>query len=432
MYVGLGRINSEPVFLTSDGYDLSLFHDDNDRKWLLNVSMDYCSATMISGIMIQEYLPEQHCLSGTPVLIYKGTSLGTTEAPNLYKRNGWYYLITAEGGTGYKHAVTTARCRTVDGMYETGPDQPLLTSYGNGDRGLQKAGHASLTDSPSGEWYLVHLCARPVGKEKMCILGRETALQKLQWTQDGWPKLENGTKYPDEMIELLEAKQNDIETVPIKMDHSIMEEFDGEEWDSSFQTLRQPLGKRASLTARPGYLRLFGGNSLHSHYEQSILAHRQQEFYTETTTRIDFLPESFLHMAGLVYYYDTLNYYYLYITRNKEKKKIINLLCSVFEEVTFPIGEGILIPEDKEVYLKLKTECETARFSYSFDGKNYQEVEHLLDATVLSDDYYQKKNLWRFTGAFVGICCQDMCLKNIYADFNFFEYKECQMTMREE
>jgi len=92
---------SDPVYLNSSGFDPSLFHDDDGRKWLVNQLWDHRPGNnRFAGIVAQEYSPSERKLIGDRVNIFKGTSLGLTEAPHLYKRGGFYYLLTAEGGTG--------------------------------------------------------------------------------------------------------------------------------------------------------------------------------------------------------------------------------------------------------------------------------------------------------------------------------------------
>ncbi|WP_147372528.1 glycoside hydrolase family 43 protein, partial [Calidithermus terrae] len=184
---------SEPVYLNSSGFDPSLFHDDDGRKWLLNMVWDHRKGrNAFAGILLQEYDPVRQELVGPVRNIFRGTCLGVTEGPHLYKRGGWYYLLTAEGGTSYEHAVTLARSRSIFGPYEVHPANPLLTARDHPELPLQKAGHASLVETPAGEWYMVHLTGRPLDPPtaplRRCNLGRETAVQKLEWAPDGWPR----------------------------------------------------------------------------------------------------------------------------------------------------------------------------------------------------------------------------------------------------
>ena len=184
---------SDPVYLNSSGFDPSLFHDDDGRKWLVNMIWDHRKGkNKFAGIALQEYSPEERRLVGPIRNIFRGTELGLTEGPHIYKRNGWYYLITAEGGTRYNHAVTVARSRSLFGPYEVHPDNPVLTAADKPDLELQRAGHASLVETQTGEWYFAYLCGRPLRSSRRCILGRETALHPVEWTEDGWPRLAGG------------------------------------------------------------------------------------------------------------------------------------------------------------------------------------------------------------------------------------------------
>lgn len=410
---------SEPIYLNSSGFDPSLFHDEDGKKYLLNMVMDYRQwNSKFGGIMIQEYSEEKKTLVGEPRNIFKGTPLGLTEAPHIYKHQGYYYLMTAEGGTGYEHAVTMARSKNLEGPYEVDPKNPLLTSYHSPNHPLQKSGHASIVEGHNGKWYMAHLCSRPVGNECRCILGRETALQEVVW-KDGWLRLANGSNLPSEKIEI-----EGIEADSKIEERYLMEDFDKETWSIHLQTLRVPLEERASLKERPGYLRLYGKESFTSCHYQTLLAHRQQSFYCEVITKVDFSPKSFQQMAGLVYYYDSLSYYYLYITEDEIAGRVLSILYSQLGKARQPIGVGVSLPSSGEVYLKLTTDKEKAYFSYSLDGKHYINIGEALDATVLSDDYYDQMGHAMFTGAFIGICCQDLSGQGAYADFDHFQYKE--------
>ncbi len=194
---------SEPVYLNSSGFDPSLFHDADGRHWLLNQQWTHWPGKHnFNGILLQEYDAEARRLVGPVKNIYAGTALGVVEGPHLYRRKGWYYLLTAEGGTYYEHAVTLARSRQIDGPYETLPGNPLMTAWRKPTDGLQRSGHASLVETAHGEWFMAHLCGRPLewsgpnaarnnpeaGYDGLhCPLGRETALQRIHWRDDDWP-----------------------------------------------------------------------------------------------------------------------------------------------------------------------------------------------------------------------------------------------------
>jgi hypothetical protein len=178
---------SDPVYLNGSGFDPSLFHDDDGRKYLLNMLWDHRPGhNRFAGIVLQEYSVKERKLTGDRINIFQGTLLGLTEGPHLYKRNGWYYLLTAEGGTNWNHAVTMARSRNLTGPYELHPDTYIVSARHRPDAELQRAGHASLVETQNGETYMAYLCGRPLRNRGRCTLGRETAIQKMVWSEDGW------------------------------------------------------------------------------------------------------------------------------------------------------------------------------------------------------------------------------------------------------
>ncbi|MEP6714893.1 MAG: glycoside hydrolase family 43 protein, partial [Terriglobia bacterium] len=132
---------SDPVYLNASGFDPSLFHDDDGRKYLSQMLWDHRPGqNRFAGIILQEYSPTERRLIGSRELIFKGTEIGFTEGPHIYKRGGYYYLLTAEGSTGWGHAVTLARSPHINGPYELHPDTYILTSRGHPEATLQRAG----------------------------------------------------------------------------------------------------------------------------------------------------------------------------------------------------------------------------------------------------------------------------------------------------
>jgi xylan 1,4-beta-xylosidase len=152
---------SDPITLNSSGFDPSLFHDEDGHKYLINMLWDHRPEhNRFAGIVAQEYSEREQKLIGERKLIFKGTPLSLTEAPHLYKRNGWYYLLTAEGGTAFNHAVAMARSHNLFGPYELHPQVYILSARTRPDAPLQRAGHADLVDTKAGETYMVYLCGR--------------------------------------------------------------------------------------------------------------------------------------------------------------------------------------------------------------------------------------------------------------------------------
>ena len=145
-----------------------------------------------NGILVTELDSKTLMPIKKAVKVYAGTDRGLIEGPHIFKRNGWYYIIAAEGGTSYEHAVTIARSRNIYGPYETHPNKHLATSYKVKDAPIHKTGHGSLCVGPDGRWFLATLCGRPIEGTINCPLGRETAIDEIIWKND-WPYLKNET-----------------------------------------------------------------------------------------------------------------------------------------------------------------------------------------------------------------------------------------------
>jgi xylan 1,4-beta-xylosidase len=409
------------VFLNASGFDPSLFHDDDGRKWLVNMVWDHRKdKNKFGGILLQEYSAEQKRLTGPVRNIFRGV-LGATEGPHMYKINGYYYLMTAEGGTGYNHAATVARSKKIEGPYEVDPENPMLTSKNNPALELQKAGHASLVHTQSDEWYLVHLCSRPVGQHRRSILGRETAIQKCRWTSEGWLRIEGGENVPQVSVPAPNLPSHSFEREPDRDD------FNTDKLSVHFSTLRNlPDSSWLSLTERPGYLRLYGRQSPCSRHEQSLIARRVQSLNTAVRTCVEFEPQSFQQMAGLICFYNVENWMYLRISHDETAGKSLNIIVcdnNVYDEI---LQSDIGLALNTPVHLGVKWRTETLQFEYSANGSQWKDIGPALDATKISDDYARGA---AFTGAFAGLCCQDLTGQKRAADFDYFSFSDSSRSI---
>ena len=371
---------SEPIYLHSDGFDPSLFHDDDGTKWLVHRSLDYRNPNR--GIALQEYSEKEKKLIGKQLIIFKRSDIGDAEAPHIYKLNGWYYLIVAEGGTGLGHCVTVMRAKNIEGPYEPDPQNPMLTSRDDLTLPLQKAGHADIVQTQTGEWYMVHLCGRPIKTSGLCTLGRETCLEKVVWTKEGWLRIEGGDNKPMLYVPAPKLEEKYFKSTQDKDD------FDSTTLDINFQTLRIPIDEfYITLKERPGYLRLKGRESLNSRFKQSIVARRQLSFCFTASTCVEFEPLSFKHMAGLTCYYNTMSFHYLKISYKEGLGKSLEIITCDNEIYSFPVNEPICIEGWKRCYLKSKISYQNLQFLYSKDGVNWNKIGPVLDAGILSDEH---------------------------------------------
>ena len=432
---------SDPVYLNSSGFDPSLFHDEDGRKYLLNMLWDHRPGqNRFAGIVLQEYSAAERRLVGTRRNVFLGTAIGFTEAPHVYKRDGFYYLITAEGGTGWGHAVTMARSRSIDGPYELHPDVYIMSARHRPDAPLQRAGHADLVETQGGETYMVYLCGRPLKNRGRCTLGRETAIQKMIWSADGWLRTEDGSGIPQ-----IEAAAADLPSHPFPpaADRVL---FDAAELPIDFQWLRSPWPEELwSLSARPGCLRLYGRESVGSLFKQSIVARRQQAHCFTASTSIDFEPEHFQQMAGLICYYNSAKLHYFHVTHDAAIGKHLRVMSSIPDQVqTDAFTAPIPVPPGSSIELRVEVDEERLLFAYrlaaparagaktggpaaperdSAKAGAWQWLPQVFDASILSDEATAPGQP-NFTGAFVGMACHDTSGAGRHADFGYFEYRE--------
>ena len=337
---------SEPVALNNFGFDPSLFHDDNGRKYMVSMVTDHRVPKKYAGrLVLQEFSETQGKMVGPVKDIYRADGI-FLEGPHIFKRGGWYYLFSADTGTGEAHGQTIQRSKDVWGPYEMyqpfdrerrdGEAFSILTSRHHEDLLLQKAGHCDLVETQNGEWYAVHLCGRacsernPENAERFArarryMLGRETAIQKMRWTEDEWLVLADGGNTPNNQVQPPEYIQKT--SLEWKNSLFVRDDFDAPNLHLDYQSLRIPMDAHyLSLTERPGWLRLYGRSGLASRFSQTLIARRMTEYHMDAETCVDFEPEVFKQMAGLIFLYDTENYLYLHLSYDEDIGKCITVL----------------------------------------------------------------------------------------------------------
>lgn len=251
-----------------------------------------------------------------------------------------------------------------------------------------------------------------------CVMGRETAIQKLAWTKDDWLCLDDGINEPKLIVEAPNLPDHQWEKEAEKDD------FNSDTLNINFQSLRVDISDLYSLSERPGYLRLRGGESLSSYHKQALLARRQQAFVYTAETCVDFQPENFQQLAGLICLYDNHNFYYLNITHDEELGRCIDIIVRLKGEYDFPLDAKIPLPANGELLLKAEVNYDKLRFFYATDKESWNRIGSDFDASNLSDEFDEGGADAHFTGAFVGICCQDLSGLKKHADFDYFEYRE--------
>ena len=413
---------SDPIYVNSSGFDPSLFHDDDGRKWFVNMLWDHRARPRVfAGIVLQEFDPTTGKLVGPRKNIFKGTELDLVEGPHLYKRNGWYYLLTAEGGTAYEHACTLARSRDIWGPYETHPQKYIVTSKDSPWAALQRAGHGDFVDTPDGKTYLVHLSGRPITQKRRCVLGRETDIQEAYWGDDDWLYVKNGP-VPSLYVDL--PGQRDEAKYWAEMKYTFENGL-----HKDFQWLRTPETDRI-FRLDDGKLTLIGRESPGSWFEQALVARRQTHFSYDAETIIDFSPTDERQFAGLTAYYSRYNFFYLTVTAHSDGQRELLLQSSECSwpngNLTKPFPEAVQIPNEGKVKLALTIRSDELQFYYALEGGELKKIGPVYDASIISDECGGHQAHGSFTGAFVGVACSDLNGTAIEAKFDYFVYRPVQ------
>ncbi len=400
---------TEPVYMNSIGFDTSLFHDDDGRKYFLNMEWDFRQpdGDTFTGILLTEVDPVTFEFIGETKKIFTGTDRKLVEGPHLYKKDGWYYLLTAEGGTFYEHAATVCRSRNIFGPYELHPKQHIMSAWGHPENALQKTGHSSWAQGPDGRWFTAFLCGRPVGDTGRCILGRETAINEMVW-EDDWPYLKNKTLLADEYFEGYGEKKEQLKKISY--------EFGSPKFFQDFQTLRGPI---EYALAPDNTLRIYGAESPFTNMDQALYARRQTDVNFRATTCVEFKFKAFQQFAALVYRYDE-EQQYIFKMAYDERVGSNTVSIYKYDKARFEnlLGENEIPVDTDKIWLRVTVHGAVGKFSYSLDGEQYEDIDMEIDATILSDDY-----VYGFTGAFVGMAAYDLKDRTSYADFKEFTYE---------
>lgn len=422
---------SDPIKLNGVGFDASLFHDENGRKYLVQQTWDHREYHHpFDGITLTELnLETMKLMPETAKTIYTGTDVKLVEGPHLYQINGYYYLFAAQGGTVFTHQEVVARSKSLDALsFETEPGEVFITNVDTPDFYLQKQGHGALVNTPGGEWYYASLVSRPWNHENesaydprgWSTLGRETSIQKVEWDDEGWPRVVGGH---GGQVEVDAPKDAILTEAPA--DGSQHDDFTSSTLDLEWNTLRVPFTDKIGRLEN-GKLTLVGRGSLASNFDLSLIARRWQAFNFDAETKVTFDPFNYQQMAGLTNFYNDKHWSWIFITLDDDKNRVIEVGENNRGNYTSYLkDDAIKIPADVEsVWFRTKVRKQSYTYEYSFDGQTWKEVPVTLDAAVLSDDYVLQTYGGFFTGAFVGLAAVDYSGYEREATFDYFDYKE--------
>lgn len=383
---------SEPAWVDMPGIDPDLFWDEDGTCYYTGCGNDgiiQCKVNPMTGEKLSE-----------PKMIWYGTGGRYPEAPHIYKKDGWYYLLIAEGGTEFGHGATIARSRFVDGPYYPAPHNPILTHFKQATQGsqIQGTGHADIIQAHDGSWWLVCLGFRTQGGNHH-LMGRETFLVPVTWDRGGWPIVNGNGDFAINM---------DVKTLPQQpyAERPARNEFDealGYEWS----WIRNPDMSRYAV--KDGSLRLYGTSADLDEGSASptFVGFRQQD--------VDFTAETCLRLgnarngdkAGMTVFMDCGAHYDIYVTKKGIAVRYAMGAINHVDEISL---------NSQKIWLRITGEAEFYKLWYSTDGKDFKQ------AGIGNTRYLSSETVSGFTGIMIGLWAQSPSGKG-YADFEYFEYR---------
>jgi len=383
---------SDPVWLKQvEGIDPSLFFDDDGKAYLLN-NGEPEGKPLYDGhraIWMQQFdIATRQTVGPRRVLLNGGVDLSKQpiwiEGPHLYRREGWYYLSCAEGGTGPQHSQVVLRSRSPWGPYAPYEHNPILTQRdlpaGRADP-IVNAGHADLVEATDGSWWAVFLASRSYG-DGHYNTGRETYLLPVAW-KDGWPTiLEPGHAIPQ--VAAASAFMHGTATqAPLAGNFTWRDDFDRTVLDNAWTYLRAPKQSWADLAAQPGQLTVHplaeGLDSLHN---PSFLARRQQHLAFDASTELA-VPARPGVAAGIAAFQNETHWYFLGVRRVGARAELF--LEKRAGEATETVAR-VSIEPDAPLQLKISGDAGAYSFAFDADGKGWQWLRRNEDGTILSTD----------------------------------------------
>ena len=389
---------SKPAIIDEDGIDPSIFNDDDGRRYML----------LNRGARIFELNHDATRQISKAELLFYGDHKRAPEGPHLLKKDGYYYLFEAEGGTGPGHRITVSRSRTLKGIYKPCPYNPIMRQ--NDENAIiQRCGHGKPVQTQKGDWYMVYLCGRKIG-DGYSILGRETALDPIRWTDDGWP-IVNELNGPS----ALQIKPDLPEMVWKKDDDCLITEG---RLSLDWMTPRPP--EADGVKIYDSILHIKGSRyDLDSMKARNILVRRQEDFCFRVISGMRTDEIKPYQDAGITCYYDENTFLKLGVFGLDNGKKTVKVIEHVGDDTRE--CAGIALPEGVcKVFFKVETMFLERKFYVSFDGREYQSVAKLDNVYYLCDEGLKKGK--RFTGATVGVYAYGGN-KPLIACFESFKYE---------
>jgi len=397
---------SEPIKLNFGGIDPSIFFDDNGKGYIVHNDAPKKGQELYNGhrvIKVWEYdVENDQVIPGTDkIIVDGGVDLSKKpiwiEAPHIYKKNGKYYLMCAEGGTGGWHSEVIFLSDNPMGPYKPAPSNPILTQrHFPKDRAnkVDWAGHADLVESPDGKYYGVFLAIRPNEKDRVNI-GRETFILPVDWSGE-FPVFVNGLVPMDPKLKMPKRVENNTGKDGFfpNGNFTFTDDFTSEKLDYRWIGLRGPREEFISVTKKGLQINPFQVN-IKEVKPTSTLFHRQQHSNFSFTTTLEYTPASEKDLAGIVCLQSERFNYVFGVTM---KGNDTYLLLERTARGQSTIVASIKIEPKKTIQLQVKAIADNYDFSYSTNGTDFVKLGDTVSGDILSTNV-----AGGFTGCLIGL-----------------------------
>ncbi|WP_026707470.1 glycoside hydrolase family 43 protein [Flavobacterium frigidarium] len=412
---------SDPIWLPKvEGIDPSLFFDVTNRAYIIYNSDPPNKVSVYDGhrsIKIVEFdVTTNKVISSPEIIVNGGSDISQKpvwiEGPHIFKKDGFYYLIAAEGGTDVNHSEVVFRSKNVLGPYESYSQNPILTQRNldtNRKDAITSTGHADFVEDANGNWYAVFLGSRPY-EAGFYNTGRETFMAPMSWEM-GWPKI----NLEGEVVK----KNYTLKTKPSAVAKSnrdlFVDEFNGTSLDYQWMFLRTPHDKWYSLDSKKGAITLkTRPETVSGTGNPSFIGFRQQHLIGEVSTEMEFSTKKENEKSGLIVFQNESHFYY-FCQSVKNNKKVVQLYKSN-GEVIDEIKSATIESKDK-LFLKIVANGPVYSFQYSLDNKKWNMLADQMDAKFLSTQV-----AGGFVGAFYAMYTTSMGEKSTnQAQFSWFK-----------
>lgn len=426
---------SSPIWLPEvNGIDPSIYFDEDDKSYLIYNSDAPDDKPLYEGHRtIRMYgfdYKNLKVFGENKILVNGGVDFSKKpiwiEGPHIYKKDGFYYLIPAEGGTAEDHSQVVFRSAKVDGPYVPGETNPILTQRHLDPKRKNPVtctGHAALVEIEKGNWWAVFLACRPYEpfEENYYNTGRETFLAPVKWI-DGWPVINPDFKevqysYP------LPIPKNGKAKIPMNGNFTLRENFHSKILPFYWIFIRNPQTNWYSLTEKKGKLKIeVRPETVSGTSNPSFIGRRQQHSIGYGSVAMNFIPKSENEKAGIIIFQIEEHFYYLCKSKSGDDY-VVQLYKSNKEKETHNME--LIVSETidkkysaKKIFLKIETNQSEFSFYYGFKKDEWKLLKDKVDATALSI-----RKAWSFVGNVYGMYATSLGEPSTSsAYFDWFEY----------